>query len=98
MKLLNAKQALIFQAFWPNITLSIISQLILDPAFFRSEWRYVLLTGAPGWPRQLIEWFSEEELDLKPEVSKGHDCRRRTWDRKFNYCIQVPRAEAGWRQ
>lgn len=47
------------------------------------------------WDRRL-EWFNEEgELDLKPETSRGHDGVRRTWDLRFDYCIQEPRAEAG---
>jgi serine/threonine-protein kinase SRPK3 len=48
-----------------------------------------------NWHRRL-EWFNEEgELDLKPETSRGHDGVRRTWDLRFDYCIQEPRAEAG---
>lgn len=41
------------------------------------------------------EWFNEEgELDLK-KTSRGHDGMRMSWDQRFDYCIQEPRAEAG---
>ncbi|KAJ5934433.1 hypothetical protein N7466_003980 [Penicillium verhagenii] len=47
------------------------------------------------WSRRL-EWFNEEgELDLKPDAPMGHHSMRRTWDKRFGYCIQGPRAEAG---
>ncbi|PLB45709.1 hypothetical protein P170DRAFT_512354 [Aspergillus steynii IBT 23096] len=47
------------------------------------------------WDRRL-EWFNEEgELDVDPETSRGPDGVRRTWDQRFGYCIQEPRAEAG---
>lgn len=47
------------------------------------------------WSRRL-EWFNEEgEFDLKPEMSRCHDGVRRTWAKRFDYCIQEPRAEAG---
>jgi len=41
------------------------------------------------WHRRL-EWFNEEG-----QLSRGHDGVRRTWDVRFDYCIQEPRAEAG---
>jgi serine/threonine-protein kinase SRPK3 len=41
------------------------------------------------------EWFNEEgELDSK-KTSRGHDGVRMSWDQRFDYCIQEPRAEAG---
>lgn len=41
------------------------------------------------------EWFNEEgELDLK-KTSRGHDGMRMSWDQRFDYYIQEPRAEAG---
>ncbi|GKZ81564.1 hypothetical protein AnigIFM56816_006085 [Aspergillus niger] len=41
------------------------------------------------------EWFNEEGvLDLKKK-SRGHDGVRMSWDQRFEYCIQEPRAEAG---
>ncbi|OKL61221.1 hypothetical protein UA08_03388 [Talaromyces atroroseus] len=47
------------------------------------------------WHRR-VEWFNEEgELDLKPEMARRHDGVRRTWDVRFDYCIQEPRTEAG---
>ncbi|KAK1145863.1 hypothetical protein N8T08_003809 [Aspergillus melleus] len=47
------------------------------------------------WDRRL-DWFNEEgELDPKSEMSRGYNIVRRTWDVRFNYCMQEPRAEAG---
>lgn len=47
------------------------------------------------WSRRL-EWFNEDgEMDLKPGMSGVHDGMHRTWDKRFGYCIQEPRAEAG---
>ncbi|OJZ81888.1 hypothetical protein ASPFODRAFT_222407 [Aspergillus luchuensis CBS 106.47] len=42
------------------------------------------------------EWFNEEEgeLDLKKK-SRGPDGVRMSWDQRFEYCIQEPRAQAG---
>ena len=34
-------------------------------------------------------------MDLKLDASRGYDGMRRTWDERFGYCIQEPRAEAG---
>lgn len=45
-----------------------------------------------NWHKRL-EWFNDEgELD---GTSRGHDSVRRTWDMRFDYSIQKPRAEAG---
>ncbi|OJJ43519.1 hypothetical protein ASPZODRAFT_154415 [Penicilliopsis zonata CBS 506.65] len=38
------------------------------------------------------EWYEDCDLDLKPKMSGGV---RRDWDRRFEYSIQKPRAEAG---
>ncbi|GAQ45443.1 hypothetical protein AtubIFM55763_002131 [Aspergillus tubingensis] len=42
------------------------------------------------------EWFNDEEgkLNLKKK-SRGPDGVRMSWDRRFEYCIQEPRAQAG---
>jgi serine/threonine-protein kinase SRPK3 len=47
------------------------------------------------WNRRL-EWFNEEGgMGLKPEMAGDHAGVRKTWDQRFDYCIQEPRAEAG---
>ncbi|GKZ26364.1 hypothetical protein AbraCBS73388_002448, partial [Aspergillus brasiliensis] len=52
----------------------------------------------PEWWRKWSarqEWFNKEgELDLKKR-SRGHNSVRMSWDQRFHYCIQEPRAEAG---
>lgn len=48
-----------------------------------------------NWKRRL-EWFNDDgELNVKPGSSWGQDGMRRTWEDRFGYCIQGPRAEAG---
>jgi serine/threonine-protein kinase SRPK3 len=83
----------------------IFGQRPLFEAFFATDDRVtmeqveVLGILPPEWWRKWsrrLEWFNEEgEFDLKPETSRGHDGVRRTWDQRFDYCIQEPRAEAG---
>lgn len=76
----------LFDTFFPSIDRVTMEQVlalgILPPEWWKK------------WNKR-SEWFSEEGLDLKPDVSRGHDGRRRTWDWRFDYCIQEPRAEAG---
>lgn len=76
----------LFEAFYPTpdrVTAEQVEVIgILPPEWWKN------------WSRRL-EWFNEEgELDLKPDASRGHDSMRRTWDKRFGYCIQEPRAEA----
>ncbi|KAJ5642290.1 hypothetical protein N7490_006290 [Penicillium lividum] len=48
-----------------------------------------------NWNRRL-EWFNEEgDLNLNPDSSRGQDGMRRSWEDRFDDCIQDPRAEAG---
>ncbi|GIK05836.1 hypothetical protein Aspvir_009950 [Aspergillus viridinutans] len=77
----------LFEAFFPTadrVTMEQVEILgILPPEWWRK------------WSRRL-EWFNEDgEMDLKPETSGGHDGVRRTLDKRFDYCIQEPRDEAG---
>lgn len=77
----------LFEAFYPTADRVTAEQIevigILPPEWWKN------------WSRRL-EWLNEEgELDLKPDASRGHDSMRRTWDKRFGYCIQEPRAEAG---
>lgn len=77
----------LFEAFFPSadrVTMEQVEVLgILPPEWWRK------------WSRRL-EWFNEDgELDSKPGSSRGHDGVRRTLDKRFDYCIQEPRAEAG---
>ncbi|RHZ55748.1 uncharacterized protein CDV56_105154 [Aspergillus thermomutatus] len=76
----------LFEAFFPNadrVTAEQVEVLgILPPEWWGK------------WSRRL-EWFNEEgELDLK-KTSRGHDGVRMSWDQRFDYCVQEPRAEAG---
>ncbi|KZF20039.1 CMGC/SRPK protein kinase [Xylona heveae TC161] len=77
----------LFEAFFPTADRVIKEQVevlgILPPEWWGK------------WSRRL-DWFNEEaEFDLRPETSRGHDGVRRTWDQRFDYSIQEPRAEAG---
>jgi hypothetical protein len=77
----------LFEAFFPTadrVTMEQVEVLgILPPEWWRK------------WSRRL-EWFNEDgEMLLKPATSAGHDGVRRTLDKRFDYCIQEPRAEAG---
>lgn len=77
----------LFEAFFPSadrVTMEQVEVLgILPPEWWRK------------WSRRL-EWFNEEgELDPKPKTSRGHNGVPRTLDKRFDYCIQEPRAEAG---
>ncbi|KAF7128234.1 hypothetical protein CNMCM5793_002776 [Aspergillus hiratsukae] len=83
----------------------IFGQRPLFEAFFPSADRVtaeqveVLSILPPEWWRTLgrrLEWFNEEgEMDLKSGTSRGNNGVRRTLDKRFEYCIQEPRAEAG---
>ncbi|QMW38010.1 hypothetical protein G4B11_001246, partial [Aspergillus flavus] len=75
----------LFEASWPTadrVTAEQVEVLgILPPEWWGK------------WSRRL-EWFNEKG-ELRPETSRSHDSIRRTWDQRFGYCIQQPRAEAG---
>lgn len=75
-----------FEAFWPTadrVTAEQVEVLgILPPEWWQK------------WSKRL-EWFNEEgELDLV-KASRGPEGVCMSWDQRFEYCIQEPRAEAG---
>lgn len=77
----------LFEAFFPTtdrVTAEQVEVLgILPPEWWEK------------WGRK-SEWFNEEgELGLRPEMPRNHEGVHRTWDQRFDYCIQEPRAEAG---
>lgn len=76
----------LFEAFFPStdrVTAEQVEVLGILPLEWWGKWN------------RRFEWFNEDdELDLKSEISRRHDGERRTWDQRFNYCIQEPRAEA----
>ena len=72
----------LFDAFFPNadrVTAEQVEVLGVLPPEWWAKWS------------RRMEWFNEEG-DLLPN---GHDCERRTWEKRFGYCVQEPRAEAG---
>ncbi|KAJ5211404.1 hypothetical protein N7491_011223 [Penicillium cf. griseofulvum] len=74
----------LFDAFWATadrVTAEQVEVLGILPAEWWKNWH------------KRLEWFNDEgELD---GTSRGHDSVRRTWDMRFDYSIQKPRAEAG---
>lgn len=47
------------------------------------------------WDKRM-EWFDEDgELNSEVKNSRGQDGVRWTWDQRFDFCVQKPRAEAG---
>ncbi|KAF4203947.1 hypothetical protein CNMCM8927_008094 [Aspergillus lentulus] len=77
----------LFEAFFPTADCVPMEQVedlsILPPEWWRKR-------------RRRLEWFNEDgEMLLKPATSAGHDGVRRTLDKRFDYSIQEPRAEAG---
>ncbi|KAJ5247610.1 CMGC/SRPK protein kinase [Penicillium chermesinum] len=79
----------LFEAFYPTadrVTAEQVEVLGILPPEWWQKWN------------GRLEWFDEQgELDPKSEASRGHDRIRMTWDKRFGYCIQEPRAEAGLR-
>ncbi|PKY02269.1 kinase domain-containing protein [Aspergillus campestris IBT 28561] len=77
----------LFEAYFPTVDRVTMEQVEALGRLPLEWWR--------KWDRRL-EWFDEEgKIDLKPEMSRDHEGMRRTWDRRFEHCIQKPRAAAG---
>ncbi|KAE8400878.1 kinase domain-containing protein [Aspergillus pseudonomiae] len=75
----------LFEALWPTadrVTAEQVKVLGILPPEWWGKWS------------KRLEWFTEEG-ELKPQTSRSLDGMCRTWDQRFGYCIQQPRAEAG---
>ncbi|KAL3460758.1 kinase-like protein [Aspergillus heterothallicus] len=76
----------LFEAFFATPD-RVTAEQVETPGILPAEWW-------AKWDRRL-EWFNEEgELDLE-KTARGHRGMRMSWDRRFDYCVQEPRGEAG---
>ncbi|RAL10225.1 kinase domain-containing protein [Aspergillus homomorphus CBS 101889] len=82
-----AGQRPLFDSFWPTadrVTAEQVEALGILPPDWWEKWA------------ERSKWFEGESAsELKPAQSRGYGTVLRTWNQRFEYSIQKPRAEAG---
>ncbi|GKZ53983.1 hypothetical protein AnigIFM49718_008771 [Aspergillus niger] len=92
MSLFDAKESSEVGLFQPKVAQLIIAQFIRGVAFLHSE---NIVHGDIHLENILVEF--PKAIDVLPDTEHMHNgniCN--TWDVRFNYSIQAPRAEAGF--
>ncbi|KAI2814035.1 hypothetical protein CBS115989_8916 [Aspergillus niger] len=92
MSLFDAKESSEIGLFQPKVAQLIIAQFICGVAFLHSK---NIVHGDIHLENILVEF--PKAIDTLPDTEHMHnEIIRNTWDVRFNYSIQEPRAEAGF--